>query len=90
MAVLEMMAASLPVVAPAVGGIPELVEDGISGRLYASQDLDALERSLAETLQDPAARSRMGMAARERVAASFSAQRMADEFAEAYEGLLQL
>lgn len=87
MAALEMMAAGLPVVAPAVGGIPELIEDGVSGCLYAPRDPAALERAVGEMLREPATRLRIGAAARERVATRFSAQRMASDFAEVYQQL---
>jgi glycosyltransferase involved in cell wall biosynthesis len=49
----EAMAAGLPVVANAVGGIPDLVTDGVTGRLVERGDLPALAKALDESLADP-------------------------------------
>ena len=52
----------LPVVASASGGIPEVVDDGVTGRLVAERDVNALAGTLLEVLRDPAALKRMGAA----------------------------
>lgn len=65
-AALEYFAMGLPVVATRVGTLPELVEDGKTGRLVAPQDPDALAAVLIELLQDEAKRRAFGAAARER------------------------
>ena len=70
--VLEAMSAGLPVVASDVGGLKELVEQGISGTLVPPGDPKELARSLAELLDDPGRRRREGAAGRRRVVASFS------------------
>jgi glycosyltransferase involved in cell wall biosynthesis len=62
---IEAMAASVPVVATAVGGIPEIVVDGRTGILIpAPPSADALARALAALLDDPARRRALGSAAR--------------------------
>ena len=62
---LEAMAASVPVLATAVGGIPEIVEDGRTGVLIAAPPTSpALADALAGLLADPARRARLGTAAR--------------------------
>lgn len=71
MAVLEAMAAGLPVVATRVGGIPEAVEDGVSGILI-ERDPGALERALVSLLGDPARRVELGRAARRRATQAYS------------------
>jgi glycosyltransferase involved in cell wall biosynthesis len=73
MSVLEAMAAGLPVVASAVGGVPELVQDGTTGALVAPGDPDALGAALAALAGDPAARGRLGAAGRARAEARFGA-----------------
>jgi glycosyltransferase involved in cell wall biosynthesis len=58
-AVLEAMAAGLPVVATAVGGIPEMVQSGRDGVLVPPDDPAALARALGQLLADPAGRERL-------------------------------
>jgi glycosyltransferase involved in cell wall biosynthesis len=71
-AVLEAMASGLPVVASRVGGVPDLVEDGVSGFLIPPRDPSALAVALERLIVDPDSRSRMGRAARAKVESSFS------------------
>ncbi|MEM7645214.1 MAG: glycosyltransferase family 4 protein [Pseudomonadota bacterium] len=74
---MEAMASRLPVVATRIAGIPELVEDGVSGRLVTPGDADALAGAVSELLSDPEGRTRMGAAGRETVAAAFDVAREA-------------
>ena len=71
-AVLETMASGKAVIATAVGGIPDMIEDGVSGLLVPPGDEAALAAAIAGLLGDPARRSALGHAARERVAARFT------------------
>jgi glycosyltransferase involved in cell wall biosynthesis len=66
MSLLEGMAFGRPVVASTVGGIPDLIEDGVNGLLVTPGDVDGLTAALSELAGDPARRARMGTAARER------------------------
>ena len=68
-ALLEAMACALPVVASRTGGIPEVVEDGVSGILVAPGDADDLARALTALERDPERRRRLGVAARARAEA---------------------
>jgi glycosyltransferase involved in cell wall biosynthesis len=70
----------LPVVGFAHGALPEIVEDGITGRLVAPGDEPALARSVAELLAAPARRLEMGCRGRQRVAEAFTAGRTAAGF----------
>jgi len=69
--ILEAMAAGLPSVASNVGGIPEAIQDGVSGLLVPPGDSCRLAEALSLLLSDPATRVRMGDAARERLLQSF-------------------
>ncbi len=70
--VLEAMRAGLPVVASAVGGIPEAVVDGQTGRLVLPRNVDSLTQALGALLDNPGARGRLGAAGRRRFEARFS------------------
>jgi glycosyltransferase involved in cell wall biosynthesis len=84
MALLEGMAFGRPVVATSVGGIPDLVEDGVTGLLVAPGDVDGLTAALLELAADPARRKRMGAAARASVAALASADIVAAGWRDLY------
>lgn len=72
MSVLEAMSSALPVVASAVGDVPAMVEDGVTGRLVPPRDVDALTAALVELINGPQLRSAWGEAARRRVTESWS------------------
>ena len=82
--ILEAMAAGLPVVATSVGGTPEVV-DGSCGLLVPARDPDRLAEALVALGGDRGLRLRLGAAARSRVLASFSLDRMVDTYRRAYE-----
>jgi glycosyltransferase involved in cell wall biosynthesis len=65
--ILEAMACALPVVATDADGIPQLVEDGVTGYLCRMGDLEALVSRCQSLLEQPALRRRMGRAGRQRV-----------------------
>ncbi len=78
MALLEAQAAGLPVLAGASGGVPDLIADGVTGRLVPPHDAAAFASALADLLGDPAARRRLGAAAAERAAAAHDIAPAAD------------
>ena len=84
---LEAMAAGVPVVASAVGGIPEVVADGVSGYLVAPGDKASLERSLRRLLLDRALGERIGAAARETARLRFAPERALPQLEEVYRAL---
>jgi glycosyltransferase involved in cell wall biosynthesis len=87
--ILEGMAAGVPTIATAVGGIPELVVDGETGVLLApGMARSALGRTLAALVRDPARRARMGAAARSRYEARYTADRWAGRLRALYEEVL--
>ena len=87
-AVLEAMAAGLPVVATAVGGAPEVVVDGVTGLLVPPRDPQALAQAIAGLLSDPERRRRMGRAGRERAAAHFRVEQMVERTERLYRDLI--
>lgn len=72
LAVLEAMARGKPVIASSVGGIPELIEDGVTGLLVPPMDEEALAEAVHALLADPARGRRLAQAARQRVADRFT------------------
>jgi glycosyltransferase involved in cell wall biosynthesis len=87
-AVIEAMAARLPVVATAVGGVPELVDDGLTGMLVPARDPSAMAGAMTILARDPERRRRMGEAAAGR-ALRFDVQTMIDAYAALFERLSQ-
>lgn len=79
---MEAMACGLPVVASRISGIPELVEDGVSGLLFTPRDSVAAADALARLFADPQLRIRMGQSARKRIAASYDLSKNARVLAE--------
>ena len=83
-AVLEAMAAGLPIVASAVGGILELVEHGRTGLLAPAGDARALADRLMALMADPALGAAVGAAARAEAASRYSFDRMVAAFDTLY------
>lgn len=87
-ALLEAMAAGLPVVATAVGGVPEVVIDETTGLLVPPRDPVALERAIGTLLRNPGLQRRMGAAGQARVRERFSVERMVRDTDALYQRLL--
>jgi glycosyltransferase involved in cell wall biosynthesis len=87
-ALIEAMAAGRAVVATAVGGVPEVVEDGVTGRLVADDDEVALASAIDELFADAAARARLGAAARDSVLRRFGYARLVTEIDAIYRDAL--
>lgn len=84
----ECMAHGTPLVATRVGGLPDQIEDGVTGLLVPRRDPQALATALGELLGDPARRDRMAAAAEERLG-RFTMEVIAERFAELYDFLLR-
>lgn len=87
-ALLEAMAAGLPVVATPVGAIGSVVADGEHGRLVPVGDAKALSGALTALAEDPALRTRMGQAARARCTEVFSIESTVDAYMRVYRALV--
>jgi len=83
--ILDAMAASRAVVATTAGGMPEAVEDGVTGVLVPPRNPPALAEAILRLLRDPPLRRRMGEAGLARVRAQFNVDRMVDETLAVYE-----
>jgi len=83
--VIEAMAFGLPVVATNVGGLPEVVQDGVTGILVPSKDPNALADAIVRLLRDPDLRKRLGNAGRERVLSEFRTDRIVEQTLKVYE-----
>lgn len=80
---LEAMASGTPVVATSVGGVPEVLEDGVNGRLLPEATVPALQAVLEELLRDPSALKRLGLAARQTIELRYTVKHMCEGFVEA-------
>jgi glycosyltransferase involved in cell wall biosynthesis len=82
---LQAMSCGLPVVSTAVGGIPEVVRDGVDGILCGVDDVASFTAGLRRLSEDALARDRMGRSARERILAGYSLDHCLDGLLATYE-----
>jgi colanic acid/amylovoran biosynthesis glycosyltransferase len=85
---MEAMACERPVVTTRIAGIPELVDDGVSGLVLAPGRADLLADALAALAKDPEERARLGRAGRDKVTAQFRTSSTAAELAEHFRQML--
>ena len=86
-AALEAMACGIPVIASDVGGLREVVEESVSGRLIAPENVRALAEAVADLAREPSARASMGAAARQRAIDKFGMAAMAARTVDFYMAL---
>jgi glycosyltransferase involved in cell wall biosynthesis len=85
----EAMAVGLPVIAARCGGIPEVVEDGVTGLLVPSSDVGAFTAAVVRLLEDPALCRRLGGSGRRRAEARFGLEPHAAGVLEVYRAVLE-
>jgi len=85
---LEAMNHGTPVIASRVGGIPDIVEDGVSGLLVPPGDADALAAAIRRVRDDPALARRLGEAGRRRLREQFSWPAIVQRWLDVYTGLV--
>ncbi len=88
MAALEAMASEVPVIASRAGGLPEVVEDGVSGYLLPAGDVDAMAARAIEILSDEDLARRMGAAGRARAIEKFDVKNIVPQYREVYERVI--
>jgi glycosyltransferase involved in cell wall biosynthesis len=88
--IVEGMAAGKPVIATNGGGVPEIVENGITGLLVPMGDADALADAICRLVSDPQAAIEMGIRGRERVAQHFRIEHTATEIERFYNKIFSL
>ena len=86
---IEAMASEVPVVATRVGGLPDLIIDGVTGYLVPPRDPDALAAAVARILQDSQTAARLGTAAREHVRERYVLERLIADVDQLYQELLR-
>jgi len=86
-AVMEAMLKGIPVVASRTGGIPELIQDGVSGLLVGG--LDEAVAAVLRLCRDPGLRKALGMNARDRVKSVFTLTSQAEQYARLYENAIR-
>lgn len=89
LAIIEAMAMGLPVIGSEIGGIPELIEDGINGKLFPPGDSVALSNAIIELLSDKKKMMRMGTAARKKYETHFHQSEMIKSVDNLYRKLLK-
>jgi glycosyltransferase involved in cell wall biosynthesis len=80
----EAMAARLPIIASRVGGVPEMVTDGVNGCLVPAEDVDALVSACSQLLKESQVRMAMGMEGWKIVDRKFNIERQVDKLEELY------
>ncbi len=88
LAVLEAMACGVPAVCSRVGGVPEVVSDGVEGYLVTPRDIKTMAARALEILTDPGRQERMGKAARERALSQFCSTRIIPLYEKLYERVI--
>jgi len=89
LAALEAMACGVPVVASRVGGLPEVVEEGVSGFLRAPEDTNGMAEACIQVLTDPALHARFSKAGLDRVRRHFCSKLVVPQYEAYYQEVIK-
>ncbi len=87
-AIIEAMASGVPVVGTTIGAVPDLIRDGVEGRVVEPGDVEALADALQALIENPQLRADMSRAVRQRAEDHHSLERLSDRLAEIYWSVL--
>lgn len=87
---LEAMASGKPVVAPCCGGIPELIDDNVNGKLYPAGDIEAMTMEIMSLLKNSELRRKLGLAARSHIQENFTLKKYIKKMKRVYCELLSI
>ena len=88
MAILEGMASRLPLIATAVGAVPTVIRNGVTGILLPPHNPDLLASAIIELLQNPSLRTQLGAAARKQMEEEYSASRVTSDYLAVYQAVI--
>ncbi|NQU83485.1 MAG: glycosyltransferase family 4 protein, partial [Parcubacteria group bacterium] len=86
--ILEAMAAGLPIIATRVGGIPEIIDNDVSGILIQPQSPEAIKNSIINLLNSPSKRNALGEQARKKLIENYNINKMVEKTQHLYDTLL--
>ena len=87
MALLEAMAIGIPIIATGVGGVPDVITDGVNGLLVPCADAEALRNSMSRIIAHPELREKYSCEARKTVESRYSVQPWCQKILQIYQDL---